>query len=217
MTDSAILNKIEKKGGKRFKLCGNLPKLIQGAFEDKLIKNEGEKISEDEAKKLGYYFSCRKGLKPESPNQDNFLICEFENYKLFGVFDGHGPYGHDVSDFVARNLSRIILEKIHTTNDNMTKIIKDSFKITQEEMFSYCNKTEEFDVALSGTTGTITVINTSEKKLWIAHVGDSRGIVCICDQGKHKAKELTVDHKPTLPNEKKRIENRGGEVKKTGR
>jgi len=53
MTDSAILNKIEKKGGNRFKLCGNLPKLIQGAFEHKLIKNEGDKLSEDEAKKLG--------------------------------------------------------------------------------------------------------------------------------------------------------------------
>lgn len=96
----------------------------------------------------------------------------------------------------------------------MIKILKDSFKKTQEELFSYCNKTEEFDVALSGTTGTITVINSIENKLWIAHVGDSRGIVCLCDQGKHKAKELTVDHKPTLPQEKRRIESRGGEVKK---
>lgn len=81
-------------------------------------------------------------------------------------------------------------------------------------MFSYCNKTEEFDVALSGTTCTIAVIDVTQNKLWIAHVGDSRGIICLCDSGKHKAKELTVDHKPTLPQEKKRIDSRGGEVKK---
>jgi len=106
------------------------------------------------------------------------------------------------------------LEKIYTTQDNMTKILKDSFKKTQEELFSYCNKTAEFDVALSGTTGTIAVVDSNQNKMWIAHVGDSRGIVCICDNGKHKAKEITVDHKPTLPQEKKRIEARGGEVKK---
>ena len=52
-TPRIFINKIEKKGGQRFKLCGNLPKLIQGAFEDKLIKNEGAKLSEDEANKLG--------------------------------------------------------------------------------------------------------------------------------------------------------------------
>jgi len=69
-------------------------------------------------------------------------------------------------------------------------------------------------VALSGTTGTIAIIDTTEMKLWIADVGDSRGVICLCDSGKHKAKELTVDHKPSLPNEKKRIESRGGEVKK---
>jgi len=50
---SSILNKIEKEGGRRFKLCGNLPNLVQGSFEDKLVKNEGDKVSETEAQNLG--------------------------------------------------------------------------------------------------------------------------------------------------------------------
>jgi len=45
-------------------------------------------------------------------------------------------------------------------------------------------------------------------------VGDSKCIVCINEKGKHKAKEITIDHKPTLPNDKKRITQSGGEVRK---
>jgi len=92
--------------------------------------------------------------------------------------------------------------------------LKSSFTKVQEEMINYCNKTQDFDISLSGSTITVGLIDTVKKKVWVAHVGDSKSMVCICDTGKHKAKELTVDHKPTLPTEKKRIMESGGEVKK---
>ena len=40
-------------------------------------------------------------------NQDNYIVdldfCGKENY-FFGVCDGHGPFGHFVSNFVKLNL-----------------------------------------------------------------------------------------------------------------
>jgi len=129
--------------------------------------------------------------------------------------DGHGPYGHDASDYVARHLPLIILECCYKDeNKDVTKIIKESYIKVHEDMQNYCNQTNEFDIALSGTTCTLCVLDTKRKKFWMSHVGDSKSILCFSDTGKHKAKELTIDHKPTLPIEKKRILQSGGEVRK---
>lgn len=50
----------------------------------------------------------------------------------------------------------------------------------------------------------------------MAHCGDSRAILGKASKRSKKVKvnDLTIDHKPMLPNEKKRIQNSGGEVRK---
>ena len=49
--------------------------------------------------------ACKKGLKPESPNQDSYSIfLEDGKVGVYGVYDGHGPNGHDVSQFVKENI-----------------------------------------------------------------------------------------------------------------
>lgn len=35
-------------------------------------------------------FACKKGMKPESPNQDDFCIIMHEGLIFIAVFDGHG-------------------------------------------------------------------------------------------------------------------------------
>lgn len=82
---------MEKKDGRRFILTGSHARLIQGPFEDKFKHSDECKIEEEDMNELGFYYCCRKGLKPQSPNQDNFMVGEFDKYKLCGVFDGHGP------------------------------------------------------------------------------------------------------------------------------
>ncbi len=59
----------------------------------------------------------------------------------------------------------------------------------------------------SGTTATICLLR-NDCQLAIAHVGDSRAIVC----RKGKAQKLTEDHTPDLPNEVKRIKAKGGTI-----
>lgn len=64
----------EGKPKRRFSLCGSMVNVIQNGFEDKFVKNEGEAINEDDLHNLGIAYACKKGLKPESPNQDDFMI-----------------------------------------------------------------------------------------------------------------------------------------------
>lgn len=41
------------------------------------------------------------------PNQDSFLVIRVEgDVSIYGVFDGHGKKGHDVSNFVKEHLPK---------------------------------------------------------------------------------------------------------------
>lgn len=51
-------------------------------------------------------------------------------------------------------------------------------------------------------------------KVYSGNVGDSRSILCSVSDGISYSRELTIDHKPSNPNEKMRIEASGGEVHK---
>lgn len=41
------------EGKRRFSLSGSMPNVIQGGFEDKYVRIEGEQINEDELEKMG--------------------------------------------------------------------------------------------------------------------------------------------------------------------
>ena len=46
-------------------------------------------------------FECLKhAFSEESPNQDSWCMLKTEDFSIYGVFDGHGQKGHDVSNFV---------------------------------------------------------------------------------------------------------------------
>jgi len=68
------------------------------SFANKKITQMGDEVKPE---KLGIGYTCRKGLKPESPNQDSWIIMQMdERFSLYAVFDGHGKHGHFVSNYV---------------------------------------------------------------------------------------------------------------------
>jgi len=77
------------------------------SFANKTLKGLGAYV---DAPLCGLGYTCRKGLKPESPNQDSFFILKTESCSIYGVFDGHGQKGHDVSNFVKENMPRLIVK-----------------------------------------------------------------------------------------------------------
>lgn len=153
-------------------------------------------------------FKCHKGMKPESPNQDSFSIVVVEgDFALYSVFDGHGPNGHDVSDFARGHVVKGFLE---LRQGGVEDAFRQSFLATQK-VFTERTEDQTLDSGMSGTTCTVAYHDIPGNKLYIGHVGDSRAIISNEVTSK-EAEDLTVDHKPNLPEEKKRIEKAGGRV-----
>lgn len=151
----------------------------------------------------GIGYACRKGLKPESPNQDSFFVLAVENqFLLCCVLDGHGPNGHDIS-----NLARTCLLKRFFNEDfrkDPEKAFHSCFTGTQDDI----EKQKDYDASSSGSTCSMTLYDFQTDKLTVAHVGDSRVVLGkVTDSGFDKDDALTEDHKPNLPAEKRRIES----------
>jgi len=170
---------------------------------------------------VGVGYTCRKGLKPESPNQDDFFVLKVDDWSMYGVFDGHGPYGHAVSAFVHRTLPFLIVSDpdfftdLHACLKRAFHACNHLIALASEEMERSLSPEDDkyWDCMLSGTTCTIVVAR--ENEITVAHVGDSRVIAGVDHGGKKlEVVELSQDHKPQHSVERKRIHSSGGEVKK---
>mmetsp|Transcript_32370 Transcript_32370/g.58811 ORF Transcript_32370/g.58811 Transcript_32370/m.58811 type:complete len:380 (-) Transcript_32370:119-1258(-) len=153
---------------------------------------------------------CKKGLKPESPNQDSVsVMVKDKAFAMYGVYDGHGPEGHHASDMALRTLMAEFLQ----SEERATKpeeTLKKVFMKTQDTLreSSKGKGPGHHDFSSSGTTCTIVYHDIPEDVLYVAHVGDSRCVLGDLDGGsKKKTLALTKDHKPDEPLEKKRIES----------
>eukprot|EP00929_Paragymnodinium_shiwhaense_P000921 TRINITY_DN101114_c0_g1_i1.p1 TRINITY_DN101114_c0_g1~~TRINITY_DN101114_c0_g1_i1.p1 ORF type:complete len:414 (-),score=100.78 TRINITY_DN101114_c0_g1_i1:40-1281(-) len=189
-------------------VVGTTSDVTQKAFEDK--KQEqclGEKMK---VFKVGA--ACKKGLKPESPNQDDYCVFRADGLGIYGVFDGHGPYGHDVANFVQEALPRCFVRNVTFENDPemaMSSAFLESHRLCTESQGD-----GRFDCRLSGTTATLAMHR--EGNLYVAHVGDSRAVLAktTTDAASLKSEDITTDHKPTCEPERKRIQESGGQVRR---
>ena len=160
-------------------------------------------------------------------NQDLHLVKinmnDIEGFNLFGVLDGHGENGHKVGPFtrdfileeIKNNIAKLnikSLQEIYATlkKDNYS-IIKNAYQKVDEEISK-----QKFNSNFSGTT--CVIVFQIGNNLISANVGDSRAILIYNDNPKDdelkdsKIFELSIDQKPELPEEKKRIYSLGGIV-----
>lgn len=165
----------------------------------------------------GVAVACRKGKKPEQPNQDNFFFSQDRRFRVCAVADGHGEAGHWVSHWVVRCVLRLVLADLAST-DALPKeeALVGIFDLAHRTAKKLA-ETEGFDVALSGTTLTVVVIDRRTRNVIVAWVGDSRCVAGRLTQDtrgrlKDDVAAATSDHKPQDPEERKRIHASGGEV-----
>jgi serine/threonine protein phosphatase PrpC len=165
---------------------------------------------------MGIGTACKKGKKPESPNQDSFSVVIVEDkFKLYAVFDGHGACGHDVSNFCRDSIIKLFLRN-PKRDDQPEQALAEAFVESQKllESLSRRRDGDRLDCSTSGTTCTVVYqpVTVTPPTLILAHVGDSRAVLAQKRGGKLVATDLTEDHKPDIAVEKARIEKAGGTV-----
>jgi serine/threonine protein phosphatase PrpC len=182
----------------------------QDSFDDKQTVTEGSlDINHQMLKDIGIGIRCKKGFKPEAPNQDSFSFVRYEDeFDLFGVFDGHGIYGHAVSQFVREMLPKVFLRD--SRRDKSTSQTKQALIDAFASVQKMIEEDPNLDARTSGTTATLAYRPSATGDIYIAHCGDSRAIMIEEKKGKPCGIELTKDHKPNTPAERQRIENGGG-------
>mmetsp|Transcript_118456 Transcript_118456/g.166539 ORF Transcript_118456/g.166539 Transcript_118456/m.166539 type:complete len:393 (+) Transcript_118456:60-1238(+) len=199
------------KSGRRVSLSSKTDKGTT-SFANKTMQKFGD--TDVDIAQCGIGYTCRKGLKPESPNQDSWFVLKMENFSLYGVFDGHGQKGHDVSNFAMDMLPKCIIkdERVYSTEKrDWGPILSDAFKKTQN-FITQSDKMKTLQAQMSGTTATVAIHDHSDNSVTIGHVADSTAALGTKNVNAWSGVALTRDHKPNLKDEKARIEKAGGRV-----
>lgn len=127
----------------------------------------------------------------------------------YAVFDGHS--GGLCADYLVEtffpNLQKVLSTKKAMTEELFKTAVTETCCLTDDD---FLNRAKAH-LQLDGTTAIINFIWMSSEgpRLLIANVGDSRTVLT---QGKGLANVASEDHKPCRPDERRRIEGRGGVV-----
>jgi len=134
--------------------------------------------------------------------------------RLMGVFDGHALYGERVAEFCMTELPKLLAAKLSKRlksdmeRDEQDLVVKKALEETFVELDEGCGSDGEH----GGCTAT--VILQLGSRLFVANTGDSRSFICIHHSatGYTDIAYTTNDHKPSLPEERARVEKMGGEI-----
>jgi len=143
--------------------------------------------------------------------------------KLSGmcVLDGHsGSLCVDaLLEWFPRNLQKCLSAKLSLTEESLRQAVTEAFVLTDDEFLVKAREREVLD----GSTFLLCLIyptdTRSEKckyRMLLANLGDSRAVMCKSKGGRLSAVRLTDDHKPDRPDERRRIEAKGGVVDMQG-
>eukprot|EP00096_Caligus_rogercresseyi_P009619 TRINITY_DN3291_c0_g1_i1.p1 TRINITY_DN3291_c0_g1~~TRINITY_DN3291_c0_g1_i1.p1 ORF type:complete len:350 (+),score=77.95 TRINITY_DN3291_c0_g1_i1:25-1074(+) len=139
-----------------------------------------------------------------SYQEDFFTVRQVSrDLLLLGVWDGHG--GEACARFCSENVEKHLNKELvnyeeHSSLGDILRNIIDSLN-NSFEIHSGTKNT------YTGSTATLALIRDGYE-LVVAHVGDSRAILCRDGD----SKTLTSDHCPSRPDEKERIKSLGGTV-----
>ncbi|RZC80934.1 hypothetical protein C5167_043523 [Papaver somniferum] len=139
---------------------------------------------------------------PDKENQDSHVVKTGiqgnPNLHFFGVFDGHGQYGTQCSNFVKERLIEIL--------ENDTSLVEDPVKAHNSAFLAANSELHESEIddTMSGTTA-ITVL-VSGDTVYVANVGDSRAVIAVKDGSGATAEDLSIDQTPFRKDECERLE-----------
>ncbi|XP_012450475.1 protein phosphatase 2C and cyclic nucleotide-binding/kinase domain-containing protein isoform X1 [Gossypium raimondii] len=160
---------------------------------------------------LNYSYLSQRGYYPDAldkANQDSFCIhTPFgtnPDDHFFGVFDGHGEFGAECSQFVKRKLCENLLRnnKFHV---DATEACDAAYLTTNTQLHA-----DSLDDSMSGTTA-ITVL-VRGRTIYVANSGDSRAVIAQKRGKEIVAVDLSIDQTPFRVDEMERVKLCGARV-----
>nr|CDJ85624.1 Protein phosphatase 2C domain containing protein [Haemonchus contortus] len=178
-----------------------------------------ETVKGSEPLQLISVLGCRRGQREDM--QDAHLLIEdlslnltfVKRCALFAIFDGHA--GTRAAKYCEDKLPDVLKKKLSSYSDLSTlekqlkRVFAETFKSIDEGFLAEARKTKP--VWKDGTT--VTCVLLLNDSLYVANLGDSKAIVCRSKDGGFSHIELTVNHNPTMYEERVRIQKAGGTVK----
>eukprot|EP00428_Durinskia_dybowskii_P014856 CAMPEP_0170213468 /NCGR_PEP_ID=MMETSP0116_2-20130129/6358_1 /TAXON_ID=400756 /ORGANISM="Durinskia baltica, Strain CSIRO CS-38" /LENGTH=1130 /DNA_ID=CAMNT_0010464019 /DNA_START=103 /DNA_END=3495 /DNA_ORIENTATION=- len=156
---------------------------------------------------------CQKGQKSAddpTPNQDNFFVHQGKDgVSMYGVCDGHGPFGHLVSFRLVQALPLMITKSQHYGKD-WEECLKEAFLEAQRDLVEFCAG-HSINIEASGAAGSVVVME--EQTVHIAFIGDARVMLGSWNRRDSRMIFCSKDHKPEIPEERARLEAAGSEVR----
>ena len=131
----------------------------------------------------------------------------FNKISLFSIYDGHA--GNKCSEYLKAYLHHYIFDSEFFPN-NPIKAIEQGFKNCENHFLNLVYSQNQVSDSSGSCAIIVLIINDS---CYIVNLGDSRALYSF-DDGK-KFFQLSRDHKPNDPIEKKRIYKAGGNIYKT--
>ena len=201
--------------------------ILSKSVKTQLSKNKIKTIYEIKS----HYADSQSGKNEKGQkktNQDTYIYIEkingIKNFDIFGVLDGHGTEGHLVSQFISNyiinEITQLTFLKKNTDLEYIYQKLKNNNYEKITNLFLNANnslKNELIDYMNSGTT--CILIFHIGIHIICANSGDSRAIFVYDEKNSQNLNNLKVfalstDCKPELKEEKKRILQNGGEVKR---
>lgn len=183
------------------------------------------------SKTSGRYSVAKAEMKGKRWTMEDAVVtlCGYrgnETDDYLAVFDGHG--GDKAAQYAAKRHHDILEEQLkaleaaraEAEKTAKSKGVKGTERLVDEDdvieaikaSFIECSREMTHDnIKKSGTTAVVTVCLGT--KMYVANVGDSRAVIYKDGQ----VTRISLDHKPDLPEEEKRIRNLGGFVSPNGR
>lgn len=160
---------------------------------------------------LHYSFLSQRGYYPDAldkANQDSFCIhTPFgtdPNDHFFGVFDGHGEFGAECSQFVKRKLCENLLRSSRFHVDAV-EACHHAFLTTNSQLHA-----DILDDSMSGTTAVTILVRG--RTLYVANTGDSRAVIAHRKGKDLVAVDLSIDQTPFRVDELERVKLCGARV-----
>ncbi|CAN8293119.1 unnamed protein product [Cochlearia groenlandica] len=227
-TSTAATTTVERQGSERRRRTSDLN---SGREADEIQQVVGRLVGNVSSEIACLY--SKQGSK--GTNQDSMLVyenfCSISDAVFCGVFDGHGPYGHLVSNRVRDMLPLTLSTQLGSKNglpeeqwceiqpsEKDGKLLPEMYLPMKRALLQTCQQMDKelkmhptINCFCSGTTS-VTLIKQG-MDLVVGNIGDSRAVLATRDEDNALiAVQLTIDLKPDLPSESARIRKCKGRV-----